>query len=170
MTFNRTNSYLRKRVLANGRIAWQIAIATGYSEVEENGEKKRRRDFVYRTVHGPRSVASRIMREMQNEIEANNGKFLVSECSMKLSDWNKQWLRDFTQHVEASTRNGYRTLLDYVARSPLARKPISKLSLFAFQEFFSSLTVASSKGTGSASAPKRCVISMQCSGRLLNKQ
>lgn len=143
----KTNGSLSKRVLANGRTAWQIAIACGYKEVEKRGKKQRKRDFIYRTVHVPKNEAKRIMREMQNEIESNNGCSIHSPCKITLREWNEQWLCKFTQHIEASTKSGYRTLLEYVERSALAKMPISQLSTLSFQEFFRSLSASSTKGT-----------------------
>ena len=150
----KTNGSLSKRVLANGRTAWQIAIACGYKEVEKRGKKQRKRDFIYRTVHVPKNEAKRIMREMQNEIESNNGCSIHSPCKITLREWNERWLRDFTQHIEASTRSGYRTNLEYVGRSALAKTPLSQLSTFSFQEFFNSLLTSSTKGTNMPLSPK----------------
>lgn len=150
----KTNGSLSKRVLANGRVAWQIAISCGYKEVVIRGKKARKRDFVYRTVHTSKNDAKRIMRQMQNELEANNGCLTSSVCRITLGEWNERWLCDFTQHIEASTRSGYRTNLEYVGRSALAEIPLTQLSAFSFQEFFNSLLISSTKGTAKPLSPK----------------
>lgn len=124
--------HLRPRKDKNGKI-------TGYQLTIE-GEKDPltgKRDRHYKTVKGSKKLAEATLRKMIGDLE--NGT-LLTQSSMKLSDWMKQWMSLYLPNIEATTRASYNEKINCYIVPTLGNIQLKSLKTSTVQAWVNTLT------------------------------
>ena len=124
--------HIRPRKDKNGK-------TTGYQLTIE-GERDPltgKRDRHYKTVKGTKKLAEATLRKMISDLE--NGT-LLTQSSMKLSDWVKQWMKLYLPNIEATTRASYNEKINCYIIPTLGNIPLKSLKTSTVQAWVNSLS------------------------------
>lgn len=125
------SGHVRKRDTKNGQLTYQIIIE------EPPDRETGKRNRIYRTVHGTKKEAERIMRDMIADLE---NKTYIKPNTVTVKSWLNEFYSTYQEpYLSESTLKGYRYQLDNYIIPMLGKIVLQELSALQVQQWVNEL-------------------------------
>ena len=125
------SGHVRKRNTKNSQLTYQVIIE------EPSDRETGKRNRIYRTVHGTKKDAERVMREMIADLE---NKTYIKPITVTVKSWINEFYSTYQEpYLSESTLNGYRYQIDTYIIPALGKIAIQELSPLQIQQWINEL-------------------------------